>query len=125
MKADQIFKFYTQWCPPPTNFLNETCIFVSHFLLFEVFVSYHQVAAPVWSHSYKERINSACPVLYVWKMPVCVVIYSAWHKYALVNQLCSSSRFRMLAEHFQKMYQNLNINIDNELEQLKVRETTG
>lgn len=29
----------------------------------------------------------------------------------------------MLAEHFQRMYQNLNINIENELEQLKVRET--
>lgn len=42
---------------------------------------------------------------------------------ALMNNLCSSSRFRMLAEHFQRMYQNLNINIENELEQLKVRET--
>lgn len=31
----------------------------------------------------------------------------------------------MLAEHFQKMYQNLNINIDSDLEQLKVRETTA
>lgn len=40
-----------------------------------------------------------------------------------MNNLCSSSRFRMLAEHFQRMYQNLNINIENELEQLKVRET--
>lgn len=29
----------------------------------------------------------------------------------------------MLAKHFQRMYQNLNINIENELEQLKVRET--
>lgn len=29
----------------------------------------------------------------------------------------------MLAEHFQRMYQNLNIDIENELEQLKVRET--
>lgn len=31
----------------------------------------------------------------------------------------------MLAEHFQTMYKNLNINIDSELEQLKVRETTA
>lgn len=44
---------------------------------------------------------------------------------ALMNQLCSFSRFRMLAEHFQKMYQNLNINIDSDLEQFKVRETTA
>uniref|UniRef100_A0A674P833 Adenylosuccinate synthetase n=1 Tax=Takifugu rubripes TaxID=31033 RepID=A0A674P833_TAKRU len=28
-------------------------------------------------------------------------------------------KFRLLAEHFQRMYQNLNINIENELEQLK------
>lgn len=41
-----------------------------------------------------------------------------------MNKLCSSYRFRMLAEHFQKMYQNLNINVESELEQLKVRETT-
>lgn len=40
-----------------------------------------------------------------------------------MDQLCSSSRFRMLAEHFQKMYPNLNINIDSDLEQLKVGET--
>lgn len=31
----------------------------------------------------------------------------------------------MLAEQFQKMYQNLNINIDSDLEQLKVRATTA
>lgn len=40
-----------------------------------------------------------------------------------MDQLCSSSRFRILAEHFQKMYPNLNINIDTDLEQLKVGET--
>lgn len=44
---------------------------------------------------------------------------------ALMNKLCSSSRFRMLAEHFQRMYQNLNINIENELEQLKVGTTAA
>lgn len=30
-------------------------------------------------------------------------------------------RFRMLAEHFRTMYPNLNVDIDSELQQLKVR----
>lgn len=37
--------------------------------------------------------------------------------------LYSSTRFRMLADHFQTMYHNLNIDVDGELQQLKV--TTG
>lgn len=38
-----------------------------------------------------------------------------------MNKLCRPRRFRMLAEHFLTMYPNLNIDIDSELEQLKVR----
>lgn len=38
-----------------------------------------------------------------------------------VLNLCPDCRFRMLAEHFLTMYPNLNVDIDGELEQLKVR----
>ena len=38
-----------------------------------------------------------------------------------MNTLCPPRRFRMLAEHFLTMYPNLNVDIDSELEQLKVR----
>lgn len=37
------------------------------------------------------------------------------------TSLCSPARFRMLADHFQTMYPNLNIDADGELQQLKVR----
>lgn len=54
-------------------------------------------------------------------MEVHVLTQGYTHTQTLTNTLSLPRRFRMLAEHFLTMYPNLNIDIDGELEQLKVR----
>lgn len=50
-----------------------------------------------------------------WNVCMCVCVCGVFLKF------CFFLRFRMLAEHFLTMYPNLNVDIEEELEQLKVR----
>lgn len=105
--------------PIPPKLLGTVCVFVtlleiSRFLRKSKWISF--INGTKWFF----LLKCSCPVS---TRNHCV--WAGWYLFTLMNLLYFSSRFRMLAKHFQKMYQNLNINIDSDLEQLKVRETTA